>query len=159
MPPRASSTWLVCMDFRMTSTGLLADVVLPAATWYEKDDLSSTDMHPFVHSFTPAIAPPWQARTDYDTFLTIADRFSELAAEHLGTRTDVLAVPLQHDTREELAQPGGTVRDFTRLVHVWSVPIGYLARPYLVYRRRLTPAVGSTAPLHTRPPRPGQRTA
>ncbi|MFF0224003.1 respiratory nitrate reductase subunit gamma [Streptomyces sp. NPDC004629] len=29
---------------------------------------------------------------------------------------------------------------FTRLVHVWSVPIGYLVRPYLVYRRRATPA-------------------
>ncbi|MCI3241842.1 respiratory nitrate reductase subunit gamma [Streptomyces spinosisporus] len=25
---------------------------------------------------------------------------------------------------------------FTRLVHVWSVPVGYLVRPYLVYRRR-----------------------
>ncbi len=25
---------------------------------------------------------------------------------------------------------------FTRLVHVWSVPVAYLARPYLVYRRR-----------------------
>jgi nitrate reductase gamma subunit len=29
---------------------------------------------------------------------------------------------------------------FTRLVHVWSVPVGYLVRPYLVYRRRTTPA-------------------
>ncbi|MFD4976577.1 respiratory nitrate reductase subunit gamma [Streptomyces sp. NPDC058424] len=30
---------------------------------------------------------------------------------------------------------------FTRLVHVWSAPIGYLVRPYLVYRRRAaTPA-------------------
>ncbi|WP_338682114.1 respiratory nitrate reductase subunit gamma [Streptomyces acidiscabies] len=29
---------------------------------------------------------------------------------------------------------------FTRLVHVWSVPVGYLARPYLVYRRRATRA-------------------
>ncbi|MYV49367.1 respiratory nitrate reductase subunit gamma [Streptomyces sp. SID2888] len=30
---------------------------------------------------------------------------------------------------------------FTRLVHVWSAPVGYLARPYLVYRRRAaTPA-------------------
>ncbi|MBQ0827087.1 respiratory nitrate reductase subunit gamma [Streptomyces tagetis] len=25
---------------------------------------------------------------------------------------------------------------FTRLVHVWSAPVGYLFRPYLVYRRR-----------------------
>ncbi|MFJ7175208.1 hypothetical protein ACIQXA_01910 [Streptomyces massasporeus] len=74
--------------------------------------MSSTDMHPFVHAFTPAIAPPWQARTDYDTFLTMADKFSELAAEHLGKRTDVLAVPLLHDTPDELAQPGGVVRDW-----------------------------------------------
>ncbi|MBP5942554.1 respiratory nitrate reductase subunit gamma [Streptomyces acidiscabies] len=29
---------------------------------------------------------------------------------------------------------------FTRLVHVWSAPVGYLARPYLVYRRRATRA-------------------
>ena len=43
----------------MTSTTLLSDIVLPAATWYEKYDLSSTDMHPFVHAFTPAIDPPW----------------------------------------------------------------------------------------------------
>ncbi|WP_055592202.1 nitrate reductase subunit alpha [Streptomyces hirsutus] len=110
--PEGKLDLLVCMDFRMTSTGLMADVVLPAATWYEKDDLSSTDMHPFVHAFTPAISPPWQARTDYDTFLTIADRFSELAAGHLGTRTDVLPVPLLHDTPDELAQPGGVVRDW-----------------------------------------------
>ncbi|MDB1089841.1 nitrate reductase subunit alpha [Streptomyces sp. ACA25] len=110
--PEGKLDLLVAMDFRMTSTGLFADVVLPAATWYEKDDLSSTDMHPFVHAFTPAIPPPWQTRTDYDAFLTLADRFSELAEEHLGTRTDVLAVPLLHDTPDELAQPGGVVLDW-----------------------------------------------
>ncbi|WP_165986260.1 nitrate reductase subunit alpha [Streptomyces sp. YIM 98790] len=110
--PEGKLDLLVAMDFRMTSTGLFADVVLPAATWYEKDDLSSTDMHPFVHAFTPAISPPWQARTDYDTFLTLADRFSELAADHLGTRTDVVAVPLLHDTPDELAQPRGVVKDW-----------------------------------------------
>src|SRR5690606_28347360 len=46
---------LVALDFRMTATPMYADVVLPAATWYEKTDLSSTDMHPFVHPFNPAI--------------------------------------------------------------------------------------------------------
>ncbi|KAB8189258.1 nitrate reductase subunit alpha [Nonomuraea phyllanthi] len=105
---------LTAIDFRMTSTALFADVVLPAATWYEKHDLSSTDMHPFVHAFNPAIAPPWQARSDHDAFLGLADAFSELAARHLGRRTDVLAVPLTHDTPDELAQPGGRVRDWRR---------------------------------------------
>ncbi len=39
-----------------TAVGSRARVVaLPAATRYEKADLSSTDMHPFVHAFTPAI--------------------------------------------------------------------------------------------------------
>ncbi|MBK3644622.1 MULTISPECIES: respiratory nitrate reductase subunit gamma [Streptomyces] len=35
---------------------------------------------------------------------------------------------------------------FTRLVHVWSAPVGYLVRPYLVYRRRAgtPPAPAST---------------
>ncbi|MGN6330139.1 MAG: nitrate reductase subunit alpha [Motilibacteraceae bacterium] len=112
--PEGKLDLLVTMDFRMTSTGLFADVVLPAATWYEKHDISTTDMHPFVHAFTPAINPPWQTRSDHDTFLAIADRFSELAATHLGTRTDVLAVPLAHDTPDELAQPHGVVRDWAR---------------------------------------------
>ncbi|MFB4279885.1 nitrate reductase subunit alpha [Nonomuraea sp. MTCD27] len=111
-PAEGKLDLLTTVDFRMTSTALFSDIVLPAATWYEKHDLSSTDMHPFVHAFNPAIAPPWQTRTDYDAFLSLADRFSELAAEHLGRRTDVLAVPLVHDTPDELAQPGGRVRDW-----------------------------------------------
>lgn len=40
---------------------------------------------------------------------------------------------------------------FTRLVHVWSAPIGYLARPYLVYRRRAVPTPVPTADGRTRP--------
>ncbi len=31
---------------------------------------------------------------------------------------------------------------FTRLVHVWSAPVGYLFRPYVVYRRARTPVSG-----------------
>ena len=66
--PEGKLDLLLSLDFRMTSSALLSDVVLPAATWYEKHDLSSTDMHPFVHSFSPAVDPPWQARTDFGAF-------------------------------------------------------------------------------------------
>jgi nitrate reductase / nitrite oxidoreductase, alpha subunit len=86
--------------------------VLPAATWYEKHDLSSTDMHPFVHAFTPAIDPPWETRSDFDIFQAVARRFSDLAATHLGVRRDLVATPLQHDSPGEVAQPGGRVRDW-----------------------------------------------
>ncbi|MEU1790267.1 nitrate reductase subunit alpha [Streptomyces sparsogenes] len=110
--PEGKLDLLLTLDFRMTSTTVFSDVVLPAATWYEKHDLSSTDMHPFVHAFNPAIAPPWQTRTDWDAFHTIAKEFSRQAAEHLGTRKDVVAAPLLHDTPDELANPRGRVRDW-----------------------------------------------
>ncbi|GAA4038947.1 nitrate reductase subunit alpha [Nonomuraea soli] len=110
--PQGKLDLLLSLDFRMTSTTLFSDIVLPAATWYEKHDLSSTDMHPFVHAFTPAIDPPWQTRTDFAAFHAIAEAFSALAEHHLGTRTDVVAVPLLHDTPDELASPHGRVHDW-----------------------------------------------
>jgi nitrate reductase / nitrite oxidoreductase, alpha subunit len=110
--PRGKLDLVTTIDFRMTSTCTYADVVLPAATWYEKHDISTTDMHPFVHSFNPAIAPPWETRTDFDAFRLIAEEFSRLATTHLGTRTDVVAAPLAHDSPDEMAQPGGQVRDW-----------------------------------------------
>jgi nitrate reductase / nitrite oxidoreductase, alpha subunit len=112
--PEGKLDLLVSADFRMTSTTLLSDVVLPAATWYEKHDLSTTDMHPFIHAFTPAIDPPWEAKSDFDAFHLIARRLSDLAGTHLGVRHDLVSVPLQHDTPGETAQPGGVVRDWRR---------------------------------------------
>ncbi|MBO4208246.1 nitrate reductase subunit alpha [Micromonospora echinofusca] len=110
--PEGKLDLLLSLDFRMTSTTLFSDVVLPAATWYEKHDLNTTDMHPFIHAFTPAINPPWQTRTDFDAFHGIARAFSKLAGPHLGVRRDLVAVPLLHDTPDALATPGGVVRDW-----------------------------------------------
>ncbi|MFF9173262.1 nitrate reductase subunit alpha [Streptomyces sp. NPDC014793] len=110
--PTGKLDLLLTLDFRMTSTTVFSDLVLPAATWYEKHDLSSTDMHPYVHAFNPAIAPPWQTRTDWDAFNTLARAFSRLAAGRLGVRKDVVAAPLLHDTPDELATPHGRVRDW-----------------------------------------------
>jgi nitrate reductase alpha subunit len=39
----------VTLDFRMSTTCLYSDIVLPTATWYEKNDLNTSDMHPFIH--------------------------------------------------------------------------------------------------------------
>ena len=77
--PQGKLDLLVTSDFRMTSTTLLSDIVLPTATWYEKHDISSTDMHPFLHAFSPAIDPPWEAKTDHETFKALAFEFSRLA--------------------------------------------------------------------------------
>lgn len=112
--PRGKLDLFVNVDFRMTSTALHSDVLLPAATWYEKHDLSMTDMHPFVHSFNPAVPPPWEARTDWDAFGLIARTFAALAKDRLGVRRDLVASPILHDTPGEIAQPHGRVRDWAR---------------------------------------------
>lgn len=119
--PEGKLDLLTTIDFRMTSSTIFSDVVLPAATWYEKHDLSTTDMHPFVHSFNPAIAPPWQTKSDWDAWKVIAKRFSELAVDHLGTRKDVVAKPLWHDTPEAMATEHGVVKDW-RLGECEPVP-------------------------------------
>ncbi len=56
----------------MNGSCIYSDVVLPAATWYEKHDLSSTDLHPFIHPFNAAIPPPWEAKSDWEAFNRIA---------------------------------------------------------------------------------------
>ena len=105
---------LVTLNFRMTSTDLFCDILFPAATWYEKHDISSTDMHPFVHSFNPAIDPPWETRSDWDTFVAMAQTISRLSEGHLGVRRDLVATALIHDTAGETAQPGGRVLDWRK---------------------------------------------
>jgi nitrate reductase alpha subunit len=131
--PEGKLDLLLSLDFRMTSTTLLSDIVLPAATWYEKHDLSSTDMHPFVHAFTPAIAPPWQTRTDFDAFHGIARAFSALARTHLGVRKDMVATPLLHDSPDAMATPHGAVRDWARTTEV-PVPGRTMPRLTIVER-------------------------
>ncbi|MGE5672556.1 MAG: nitrate reductase subunit alpha [Mycobacterium leprae] len=113
-PPAGKLDLFVTSDFRMSSTGLFADVMLPAATWYEKTDISTTDMHPFIHPFQAAITPPWEAKTDWATFQRLAAVFSRLAAEHLGELEDVMMLPLMHDSPSELGQEGGKVLDWRK---------------------------------------------
>jgi len=131
--PEGKLDLLVTSDFRMTSTTVFSDVVLPPATWYEKHDLSTTDMHPFIHSFNPAIAPPWQAKTDFDIFHTLARKISELSVKHLGVRKDLVAAPLLHDTPDAMATPHGIVVDDPE-------PIPGVTMPKLVVVERDYPA-------------------
>ena len=93
------------LDFRMSTTCLYGDIVLPTATWYEKDDLNTSDMHPFIHPLSEAVQPLWQSRSDWEIYKGLAAKFSEIGGEYLGTRKDLILTPLMHDTPGELGQP------------------------------------------------------
>ncbi|QQG37292.1 MAG: nitrate reductase subunit alpha [Micavibrio aeruginosavorus] len=103
--PEGKLDLLVTLDFRMSTTCLYSDVVLPTASWYEKNDLNTSDMHPFIHPLSQAIAPVWQSRTDWDIYKGLAKAFSAIVPGHLGVEKDLVLAPIQHDSPGELAQP------------------------------------------------------
>ncbi|AFA39876.1 respiratory nitrate reductase, alpha subunit [Pyrobaculum oguniense TE7] len=133
--PEGKLDLLVVLDFRMATSAVYADVVLPAATWYEKYDLSMTDMHTFIHPFTPAVDPPWEAKADWDIFRELAKKFSEMARKYLPQEAyDVVLTALMHDSAAEIAQPFGEVKDWKK-GEVDPVPGKTMAAVTLVRRR------------------------
>lgn len=103
--PQGKLDLLVTLDFRMSTTCVYSDIVLPTASWYEKNDLNTSDMHPFIHPLSRAIDPVWQSRSDWEIYKGLAKKFSELSVGHLGVEKEIVLTPIQHDTPGELAQP------------------------------------------------------
>jgi nitrate reductase alpha subunit len=111
--PQGKMDLVVDLNFRMDTSALYSDLVLPAATWYEKSDLNTTDMHSFIHPLSKAVPPCWEAKSDWQIFRTISKKFSELAAKHFPEPVeDLVATPLAHDTAAEIAQPA--IRDWMK---------------------------------------------
>jgi nitrate reductase alpha subunit len=102
--PEGKLDLLVTLDFRMSTTCLYSDIVLPTATWYEKNDLNTSDMHPFIHPLSTAVDPAWQSKSDWEIYKGFAKAFSEVCVGHLGVEKELMLTPLMHDTPAELAQ-------------------------------------------------------
>ena len=103
--PEGKLDLLVTLDFRMSTTCLYSDIVLPTATWYEKNDLNTSDMHPFIHPLSAAVDPVWESRwTGRSTRASRRSSPRSASAISASRRTLVLT-PLMHDTPGELAQP------------------------------------------------------
>ncbi|MFV1968028.1 MAG: nitrate reductase subunit alpha, partial [Pirellulaceae bacterium] len=104
--PHGKMDLVVDLNFRMDTSALYSDIILPAATWYEKADLNSTDMHSFIHPLSKAVPPCWESKSDWQIFQAVAQKFSELAEKHFPEPVeDLVAAPLAHDSPAEIAQP------------------------------------------------------
>jgi len=110
--PTGKLDLLVTIDFRMSTTAVYSDIVLPTASWYEKNDLNTSDMHPFIHPLQAAVDPAYESKSDWEIFKTIAKKFSDIVPGYLGQETDIVALPTQHDSPSELAQT--QVRDWKK---------------------------------------------
>ncbi|WP_072779915.1 nitrate reductase subunit alpha [Marivita hallyeonensis] len=102
--PRGKLDLLVTIDFRMSTTAVYSDIVLPTASWYEKDDMNTSDMHPFIHPLQAAVDPAYESKSDWEIFKAIAKKFQEIVPGYLGKETDIVALPILHDTPAEIAQ-------------------------------------------------------
>ncbi|CAM5790706.1 nitrate reductase subunit alpha [Castellaniella caeni] len=103
--PEGKLDLVVTLDFRMSTSCLYSDVVLPTASWYEKNDLNTSDMHPFIHPLSAAVDPVYESRSDWEIFKALAAEFSRQCPGKLGVEQDVVLSPILHDTAGELAQP------------------------------------------------------
>ena len=103
------------VNLRMDSSANYSDIVLPTSHWYEKFDLTCTDLHSFLHPFTPAHDPAWECKHDWEAFRLVAEKISALARTHLPDPVeDLVMTALSTDTPDELAQPMGELRDWAK---------------------------------------------
>ena len=110
--PQGKLDLVVDINFRMDTSALYSDIVLPTASWYEKNDLNSTDMHSFIHPLSAAVKPSWEAKSDWDIFKNIAQVTSEFAKVHIPLPVkDIVNLPIAHDSIGELSQP--TIKDWS----------------------------------------------
>jgi anaerobic selenocysteine-containing dehydrogenase len=68
---------VVVVEPQMTETARMADVVLPATTWYEKWDLTATPLHPFLQLQQPAIDPVGESRSELAIWSELVRRIDE----------------------------------------------------------------------------------
>jgi DMSO reductase family type II enzyme molybdopterin subunit len=78
---------LVTIDWRMSNTALHSDYVLPAAGWYEKDDITwATPISPFAQVVTRATDPLAESKPDWEIHCLFMKMLQQRAKEQ-GIRT------------------------------------------------------------------------
>ena len=96
---------VVDINFRMDTSALYSDIVLPSASWYEKDDLNTTDLHSFIHPMGAAVPPCWESAPTGPSSAAWPRNFSALGpCAFPEAISGIVTTPLQHDTPDEIAQ-------------------------------------------------------
>jgi anaerobic selenocysteine-containing dehydrogenase len=79
----------------MTETATMADIVLPATTFLEHDDIYTAGAHTFLQLHRPVVPPYGECRSNHDVHCGLAER---LGAQHRGfkmTASEIIAETLR----------------------------------------------------------------
>ncbi len=101
---------IVVVDHQMTDTAKYADVVLPAASWYEKWDLTATPLHPFLQLQQPAVEPVGESRSELWMWREIVRRIDPARAEKYFDHDELDAIRM---ILEAGGGPGGPTEGIT----------------------------------------------
>ncbi|CAN7618596.1 molybdopterin guanine dinucleotide-containing S/N-oxide reductase [Rhizobium sp. LjRoot254] len=103
---------IIVHESAWTSSARHADIVLPATTTLERDDIGAAQGDPLMIAMKKLIEPVGEARDDYDIFAGIARRLGIVEAfTENRTATEWLAL-LYEPTRQALAAGGQEAPDF-----------------------------------------------
>jgi len=104
----------VCIDIEMTDTARMCDIVLPATTLFEHDNLVHSELHRIVQYAPRIVEPQGEARHELEIWRGIAERLGLGQFFHL-TEIDAIRLALRgHDcegiTLEKLKRHPGGIR-------------------------------------------------
>ncbi len=101
--------FLVVQDIFLSETAMLADVVLPGSSFAERDGtVTSTDRS--VQRLRKAIAPPGEARPDWEIICQVAKRF----ARHVARQAQIPSC------RWDYASPGEVMAEIAALTPIYG---------------------------------------
>jgi DMSO reductase family type II enzyme molybdopterin subunit len=106
----------VTIDFRMSSTAMWSDYILPAAAWYETTDHKwVTPLVPFNHVTNKAVEPLGEAKPDFWIFTMLAKHMEKRAKERgLTTITSHLGKTIKLDNLyDDMTMSGRFLEDDT----------------------------------------------
>jgi biotin/methionine sulfoxide reductase len=98
-----------------TATAKRADIVFPATTPYEREDIGRTNMDDYLFHMPRLIPPVGQARDDYDIFSGLADRCGVGDRFTEGRSADDWIAKLYAEYRDAAADVGIDVPDLDAL--------------------------------------------
>lgn len=103
---------IIVHETAWTATARHADIVLPATTTLERDDIGAADRDNLVIAMKRLIEPIGQARDDYDIFADIARHLGAFEAFTENRTSHEWLAHLFETTRDALAQGGHDAPDF-----------------------------------------------
>ena len=117
---------IIVHDSWWTPTARHADIVLPATTSLERNDVGGSSRDPFVFAMHRAIAPVGEARSDFDIFRALAGRLGYEAAFTEGRDEMAWCRAIYEGMRDGAAKSNVALPEFSAF---WAAGFAELPQP------------------------------